>query len=260
MKAVILAGGRQSSLSVKGEGIPKPMAELGGRPLLWHIMKHFSQFGIKEFIVCGGYRVDRIKDYFTDFYIYESDITVDLSQNTIEIHKNRTEDWKVTVVDTGLDATQGQRILAVSRYLGGVDEADSDFLVTYGDCLSDLNARALIEAHKRCGKLVTLVMAKPQGRKRLLSIDENGLLDYERINPMVNETAWVNADCFVMNKRALSCLSGNCSLETQLFRNLSAAGQVAAYRHEGYQVTVETMRDLEGAESLWNEGCAPWIV
>lgn len=260
MKVVILAGGRQSTLSNTGEGIPKPMVELGGRPLLWHIMKHFSKYSLKEFIVCGGYRVDKIKDYFNDFYIYESDITVDLGKNTIEVHEKRTEDWKVTVVDTGLDAVPGQRIRAVSHYLCDRDDQDDDFLVTYGDCLSDVNADALRAAHKEQGKLVTLVMAKPQGRKQLLTIDESGLLDYEKTSPMVAQAAWVNADCFVMKKEALKYLQGDCDLETQIFRRLSGSGQVAAYRHEGYQVTVETMRDLVGAERLWNEGRAPWIA
>lgn len=259
MKVVILAGGQQSTLSNKGEGIPKPMVELGGRPLLWHIMKHYSQYGLKEFIVCGGYRVDKIKDYFMDFYIYESDITVDLGKNTVEIHKERTEDWKVTVVNTGLNAEPGQRIRAVSRYLCGQGGADSDFLVTYGDCLSDVNAHRLAEAHQRNGKLVTLVMAKPQGRKQLLAIDENSLLDYEKMSPMVSEAAWVNADCFVMNEKALEYLQGNCNLEEQIFRGLSGIGQVAAYRHEGYWTTVETLRDLVEAERLWDAGRAPWI-
>lgn len=260
MKVVILAGGQQSTLSNKGEGIPKPMVELGGRPLLWHIMKHFSQYGLKEFIVCGGYRVDVIKDYFTDFYVYESDITVDLEKNVVEIHKKRTEDWKVTVVNTGLNAAPGQRICAVSRYLRDRDGADSDFLVTYGDCLSDVNAEALIAAHRKSGKLVTLVMAKPQGRKQLLTIDENGLLDYEKTSPMVSEAAWVNADCFMMSEKALEYLQGRCDLEEQIFRRLSGSGQVAAYRHEGYWTTIETMRDLVGAEKLWDEGRAPWVA
>lgn len=259
MKVVILAGGQQSTLSNKGEGIPKPMVELGGRPLLWHIMKHFSQYGLKEFVVCGGYRVDMIKDYFMDFYIYESDITVDLGKNTVEIHKERTEDWKVTVVNTGLNAEPGQRIRAVSRYLCGQGGADSDFLVTYGDCLSDVNAQMLAEAHQKSGKLVTLVMAKPQGRKQLLTIDENSLLDYEKMSPAVSDAAWVNADCFVMNQKALEYLQGSCNLEEQIFRGLSGIGQVAAYRHEGYWTTVETLRDLVAAERLWDGGRAPWI-
>lgn len=252
MKVVILAGGQQSTLSAR-EGIPKPMIEIGGKPLLWHIMKHFSQYGLKEFIVCGGYHVDMIKEYFTDFYIYESDITVDLEKNTVEIHKKRTEDWKVTVVDTGMDATPGQRICRVEEYLGDI------FLVTYGDCLSDVDAERLLEAHAKSGRLVTLVMAKPQGRKQLLTIDENELLDYDKLSPVVADAAWVNADCFVLNRKVLDYLEGDCNLEEQVFRGLSRLGQVNTYRHKGYWTTLETRRDLVEAERLWSEGHAAWI-
>lgn len=259
MKVVILAGGLQSTLNNQGEGIPKPMVELGGRPLLWHIMKHFSQYGMKEFIVCGGYRVDVIKDYFMDFYVYESDITVDLGDNTVEVHKKRTEDWKVTVVNTGLRAAPGQRIKAVSQYLRGEDGRIEDFLVTYGDCLSDVDAEALASAHRESGKLVTLVMAKPQGRKQLLTIGEDNLLDYGGLSPVVAEAAWVNADCFVMSQEALEYLQGQCDLEQQIFKGLSAQGQVATFRHDGYWTTIETLRDLVGAEKLWEEGRQPWI-
>lgn len=262
MKAVILAGGQQSTISNTGVGIPKPMAEIGGRPLLWHIMKHFSRYGLKEFIVCGGYRVDLIKEYFMDFYIYESDITVDLSKNTVEIHRKRTEDWQVTIVDTGLDASPGQRIRAIADYLQEdrkTEEAGNAFLVTYGDCLSDVDAKALLNAHKKNSKLVTLVMAKPQGRKQLLTIDENNLLDYDNLSPIVANAAWVNADCFVMDKKVLRYLKGDCNLEEQIFRALSKLGQVATYRHEGYWTTVETKRDLVEAERLWKQGRAPWI-
>ena len=260
MKVVILAGGQQSTISDTREGIPKPMVEIGGRPLLWHIMKHFSQFGLKEFIVCGGYRVDMIKEYFTDFYIYESDITVDLEKNTVEIHKKRTEDWKVTVVDTGLTATPGQRIRAIAEYLqetGG--EAEDAFLVTYGDCLSDVDADELLGTHRKNNRLVTLVMAKPQGRKQLLTIDEDGLLDYENLSPAVAEAAWVNADCFVLDKKVLNYLKGDCNLEGQVFHALSKLGQVGAYRHEGYWTTLETKRELADAEKLWEQGGAVWI-
>lgn len=262
MKVVILAGGQQSTISNTREGIPKPMAEIGGKPLLWHIMKHFSQFGLKEFIVCGGYRVDMIKEYFTDFYIYESDITVDLERNTVEIHKKRTEDWKVTVVDTGLDATPGQRIRAITEYLQGREntgEEESAFLVTYGDCLSDVDAGAVIETHRKSGKLATLVMAKPQGRKQLLTIDEDDLLDYEKLSPAVAAAAWVNADCFILDKKVLKYLRGDCNLEEQVFRALSRLGQVGTYKHEGYWSTLETRRDLTEAEQLWSEGRAAWV-
>lgn len=255
MKVVILAGGQKSTISDMGENIPKPMVEIGGRPILWHIMKHFAQYGLKEFIVCGGYRVDTIKEYFTDFYIYESDITVDLEKNTVEIHKKRTEDWKVTVVDTGLNASPGQRIRAIGEYL----EEEKSFLVTYGDCLSDVDAGALLQAHETNGKLVTLVMAKPHGRKQLLTIDKDNLLDYDNLSPVVADVAWVNADCFVLDGKVLEYLQGDCNLEEQVFRALSRLGQVATYRHEGYWTTLETRRDLAGVEVLWSEGQAPWI-
>lgn len=254
MKVVILAGGMQSTLSNLGEGIPKPMIEIGGKPLLWHIMKHFSEYGYSEFVICGGYRVDIIKDYFLDFYIFESDITVDLLSNTIEIHKKRTENWKVTVVDTGLETTPSQRILAISDYV-----KDEPFIVTYGDCLSDVNVTTMVDKHYQLGKLATIVMAKPQGRKQLLTIDENELLDYDYLSPVVADAAWVNADCFVMDSKVLDYLSKETSLEEQVFRNLSKLGQVATYRHEGYWTTIETKRDLFEAEKLWNEYKAPWI-
>lgn len=259
MKVVILAGGQQSTISNTGEGIPKPMAEIGGKPLLWHIMKHFSQYGLKEFIVCGGYHVDMIKEYFMDFYIYESDITVDLARNTVEIHKKKTEDWMVTVVDTGLEASPGQRIRAIADYLQKEGEANNAFLVTYGDCLSDIDAAALIRAHRKNSKLVTLVVAKPQGRKQLLAIDEEGLLDYDNLSPVVANEAWVNADCFIMDKKVLEYLQGACNLEEQVFKALSRRGQVATYRHEGYWTAVETKRDLVEVEKLWGENCAVWI-
>lgn len=254
MKVVILAGGQKSTLSDLGEGIPKPMVELGGKPLLWHIMKHFSEYGFSEFVICGGYRVDLIKDYFMDFYIYESDITVDLAKNTIKIHKKRTENWKVTVVDTGLTTTPSQRILAVSKYVQG-----EPFIVTYGDCLSDVDISAMVDTHNKQRKLATLAVAKPQGRKQLLTIDENGLLDYDWLSPSVADVAWVNADCFVMDSKVLDYLSKESNLEEQVFRNLAKLGQVATYRHEGYWTTIETKRDLAEAEKLWNESRAPWI-
>lgn len=174
IKVVILAGGAQSTLNDEREGIPKPMVDLGGKPLLWHIMKQFSKQGFKEFIVCGGYHVDMIKEYFQDFYIYESDITVNLANNTIEVHKNKTEDWKVTVVDTGLFSTTGRRVSMVEKFIGG-----ETFLVTYGDCLSDIDFIALLGMHCKGNKEATMTMVKPTGRSRLLPIDDKGVLRME---------------------------------------------------------------------------------
>lgn len=253
MKVVILAGGLQSSINNDTEGIPKPMVDIGGKPLLWHIMKHFSQYGLKEFIVCGGYKVDTIKEYFMDFYIYESDITVDLQNNTVEIHKKKTEDWKVTVVDTGLFALTGLRVSMIEKYV------DDDFIVTYGDCLSDIDVHQLIEHHRNEGKMATLAMVKPSGREQLLPLDVGGKLHYDSVSYMKNDNAWTNGDCFVFSPQIFSFLNGNYDLEKQLFIQLSAKEQLATYKHTGYWLAVETRRDLGEAERLWNAGLAPWL-
>ena len=254
MKVVILAGGMQSTIHNEQEGIPKPMLYLGGKPLLWHIMKHFSGYGLNEFIICGGYRVDMIKEYFMDFYIYQSDITVDLQSNTIEVHKEKTEDWKVTVVDTGLYASTGQRVSMIEKYVG-----EDHFIVTYGDCLYDIDIDDMLKVHKEKGKAVTVAMAKPTGRNRLLPVDEDGTLHYEYWDKSVNDTAWINANCMIFRKDAFSYLQGNYDLEKQLFIRLSEKQLLTAYRHNGYWTAVETRRDLVAAENLWNAGIAPWI-
>lgn len=254
MKLVILAGGMQSTINNEYEGIPKPMVDIGGRPLLWHIMKHFSQYGLNEFIVCGGYKVDMIKEYFMDYYIYASDITVDLQSNKIEIHKKRTEDWKVTVVDTGLFSSTGKRVKLIQKY---VDE--DEFMVTYGDCLSDIDAEDLIKAHRQNETFATLAMAKPTGRNKLLPLDASGKVNYSCVEEFSDENAWVNADCMVLNKKVFSYLQGNYDLEKQLFPNLSKQQMLSTYKHTGFWIPVETKRDLVDAESLWNAGRAPWI-
>lgn len=253
MKVVILAGGMQSSINSDREGIPKPMVDVGGKPLLWHIMKHFSEYNLTEFVVCGGYKVDTIKEYFMDFYIYESDITVDLKNNSVIVHKNRTEDWKVTVVDTGLFSATGQRVSLIEKYVEG------DFIVTYGDCLSDIDVRELMETHMNEGKIATIAMAKPSGREQLLPFDKEGNLRYEDSQEVENDHAWINGDCFVFSKKVFRYLNGNYDLEKQLFKKLSNLGEVAVYRHRGYWTAIETRRDLIEAENLWNAGIAPWM-
>lgn len=253
MQVVILAGGFKSTISGEQEGIPKPMAELGGKPILWHIMKSFSAYGINEFIICGGYKIEIIKEYFLDFYIYESDITVDLQNNTVKVHKNRTEDWKVTVVDTGENASVGERVLAIQKYIKG-----SDFIVSYGDCLSDIDVDALVKCHHDADKAATVVMAKPGGRSEIFSIEEDGCLDFTKAG--YRETnAWINANCYVLNKEVFSYLQSCCDLEKQFLRDFSGREQLVVYRHDGYWTAVETKRDLVAAEALWNQGNAPWM-
>ncbi len=255
MKAIILAGGSKSTISESREGIPKPMVEVGDRPLLWHIMKQYSHMGVKNFIVCGGYKVDVIKNYFRDYYIYQSDITVDLATNEIEIHKKVTEDWKVTVADTGVFATTGQRVSRAQKY---IDE--EWFLVTYGDCLSDIDLNALVQFAKERNKLVTMTVAHPTGRNAVLPIGTDDSL--KGMKPMDGEDAfsWTNACTYVFKKEVFHFLNGNYELDLQLLPTLSVKGQVAVYKHKGFWCPVETMRDKVDLETRWNAGMAPWKV
>lgn len=253
MKAVILAGGTQSTINNEYEGIPKPMIEVGGRPLLWHIMKHFFRYGINDFIICGGYRIDLIKAYFMDYYIYQSDITVNLAENVIEIHKKKTEDWKVTVVDTGLYSSTAKRISLIKDYI------DEDmFLTIYGDCLSDINISELISVHTREKKTATMVVAKPSGRNKLLSINNSGQICDGNEQDM-NEHAWVNANCFLFNKDIFQYLREEIELEDEFVFSLAEKQLLGTYQHRGFWSTIETRRDLMKAEHMWKTRTAPWI-
>lgn len=254
MKAVILAGGLPSTISDVKSGIPKPMAEIGGRPLLWHIMKLYSHYGFREFIICGGYKVNIIKEYFKDFYIYQSDITVDLSNNEITIHNKRTEDWKVTVVDTRLEATTSERILQVKEFVKG-----EDFFVTYGDCLSNMNLLELANVHKEKSSFLTMAVAKPTGRHSVLSIGNDDTLVNVKENVLTSDEAWVNASCYILSPKAVEALSGE-ELNEAFMRKMAEREKVHIYRHKGFWSPVETMRESVALEEMWEEGCAPWKV
>lgn len=254
MQTVILAGGQRSTISGEQEGIPKPMVEIGGKPLLWHIMKQFSAYGINEFIVCGGYKIETIKEYFMDFYIYESDITVDLQKNTVQIHKKRTEDWKVTVVDTGLNSFTGKRVREIEKYIVG-----DDFIVTYGDCLSNIDISGMILQHIENGRIATVAMSKPTGRKELFAIDGESRRICDIGESALSANAWVNANCYILNKKVFPYLQGDYDIEKRLLKDLSQVDELSVYKHEGYWSAIETKRDLVEAEKLWNLNEAPWI-
>lgn len=257
MKVVILAGGQPSTISNEREGIPKPMAQVGEMPILWHIMKNYASYGFREFIICGGYKVEMIKDYFADFYLYNSDITVDLQKNTVEIHKKVSEDWKVTIVNTGLYTATGERINKIKDYI------DEDlFIVSYGDCLSDLNLNAFVEEHRRSGKLATMAVARPTGRNELITInDEGNFVDGSiSTDTGIRCGAWTDANVYVFDRRVFHHLLGDYSLEDQLFKKLSQMDQMHVYQHEGFWIPVETVRDRCDMENLWNAGMAPWKI
>lgn len=277
MKVIILAGGLPSTISDVKSGIPKPMAEIGGRPLIWHIMKLYAHYGFRDFIVCGGYKVNIIKEYFKDFYIYQSDITVDLASNEITIHNKRTEDWKVTVVDTGVESTTSERILQVKEFIG-----DEDFFVAYGDCLSDIDFDEMLRLHKERNSFITMAVAKPTGRHSVLSIREDDVLMSKHGSNIMGEpsnnsapssmtdcvgqkgalypdVAWVNASCYIFSHKALESLSGE-ELNETFMEKMAEKEQVHIYRHEGFWRPVETMRDSVALEEMWEETKAPWKV
>lgn len=255
MKIVILAGGTQSTISDNDEGIPKPMAEIGEKPIIWHMMKNFSQRGFTEFIVCGGYNVNKIKDYFKDFYVFQSDITVDLQSNIIEIHKKKTENWKVTVVDTGLNTPPGERILKVRDYIG-----EDSFIVTHGDCLSDIDFNKFVNEHKNNGKIAMLSVAKPTGRNTMLPIGENGLFMKSEYALLPENQAWVNACCYVFTNGVFSFLKNCLYLEKDLFAELTKKEEIIAYKHSGFWTPIETKRDRMTLEDMWNKNVAPWKI
>lgn len=257
MKVVILAGGQPSTISNDREGIPKPMAQIAEMPILWHIMKNYATYGYREFIICGGYKVEMIKDYFADFYLYNSDITVDLQNNTIEIHKKISEDWKVTIVDTGLFTATGERINKIKDY---VDE--DEFIVSYGDCLSDINLNDLVAEHRMAGKMVTMAVARPTGRNELVVMNESDNLIFDETleNENIACGAWTDANIYVFNRKVFNYLLGNYSLEDQLFKNLTEIEQIHVFRHKGFWIPVETVRDRCEMETLWNAGIAPWRI
>ena len=255
MKIVILAGGLPSAISEEDEKIPKPMAEIGGRPILWHIMKSYAYFGFHDFIICTGYKGKMIKDYFRDYYIYQSDITVDLQNNKIDILRKQTEDWKVTIVDTGNDTSIIERIERVKQYVG-----QETFIVAYGDCVFDIDIGKFIAFHRQHERWATVAIAKPTGRNEALAIAENGELLASDILFQKNG-AWVNACNMIFEPKIFEFMENSKeNLEKGLYIQLAKRHQIMAYRHEGFWSPMETKRDQTMLENLWRKGCAPWKV
>lgn len=256
MKVIILAGGLPSTLIEEDEKMPKPMAEIGGRPILWHIMKQFAYYGYNDFIICTGYKGEVIKDYFMNFYIYQSDITVDLQTNNIIIHRKQTENWKVSIIDTGLNTSIMERLAIVKPYVG-----EETVLVSYGDCLSDINIKKLVQKHRETTSLATFAVAHPTGRNEILAIDDDG--NYEGVKGQSGgKDAWVNACSMVLEPRAFEYLDIDIKTKLQptLMDTLAAHEPVQTYRHEGFWSPVETIRDKTWMENLWAQHKALWKV
>ena len=256
MKAVILAGGLGSRLSEETTLRPKPMVEICGRPILWHIMKIYSFYGINEFVICLGYKGHIIKEFFANYFLYSSDITVDLAKNNLEFHGNNCEAWRVTLVDTGADSMTGGRLKRVLPYVVN-DEA---FCFTYGDGVSDVNISQLIEFHRRQGVLVTLTATQPTGKFGSLEIDSNSHVRTFVEKPR-GDGRWVNGGFFVLSPRVGEYLKDDTTAwEREPLEQLAGEGQVSAFRHEGYWQPMDTIHDKHLLEELWVSGNAPWKV
>lgn len=254
MEVVILAGGKGTRISEESRYKPKPMVTIGGKPILWHIMKHYSSYGFNEFIICCGYKGHMIKEYFINYHLQQNDVSFHLKNNKIEALEDVSELWKVTLVDTGLETLTAGRVLKVKEYLG-----EEPFLLTYGDGVSDIDIRKLVDYHQKNKKIVTISSTKPEGRFGALHLDENshevkGFKEKARI-----DQNWVNIGFMVMEPEVFGYLGdGSDMLEGKPFEKLAEAGQMDTYFHDGFWSPMDNMHDREYLEALWKEGRAPW--
>lgn len=255
MKVVILAGGFGTRITEESHLKPKPMIEICGQPILWHIMKEFSYYGFNEFIICAGYKQHVIKEYFDDYYLHCSDITFDFTKgNKLTVHKNIAEPWKVTIVDTGMNTMTGGRLKRIKRFLNG-----EDFLMTYGDGVCDMDITKLVEFHQSHGKLATLTAVQPGGRFGTLDIEENGIVT--RFNEKRKEDGgWINGGYMVLSPKVLDYIDGDATtFEREPLERLCTEDQLEAYRYDGFWQCMDTMRDREYLEKLIDSGNAPWM-
>lgn len=256
MKAVILAGGLGTRLSEETELKPKPMVEIGGRPILWHIMKIYSHYGINDFIILTGYKSHVIKDYFINYYTRYSDITVDLLNNSVELHKTRTEPWRVTMLYTGADTMTGGRIAKAKEYL-----KNERFLLTYGDGVANVNIEKLIKHHELSGKIATLTAVQPSGKFGALNLDKhNNILSFKE-KPQ-GDGAWINGGFFVCEPDIFNYLKNdvNCVFEKEPLENLANDNELNAYKHSGFWRPMDTLRDKKELTEMWMTGKAPWAI
>lgn len=255
MKVVILAGGRGSRLSEETYLKPKPMIEIGGTPILWHIMKIYSYYGYNEFIICCGYKGEMIKEYFMDYYIRGSDITINLKENSYQIHENIVEPWKVTLVDTGLETNTAGRVMRIKKYLNG-----EPFMLTYGDGVSNININKLVEFHYSNHKIATISVVKPAGRWGTVQVNKLGLVEAFREKAVVDQS-WINSGFAVFEPEIFQYLTKeNQQLEKEPYEKLVANNQMSAYKHYEFWHPMDTIRDKEVLNEYWVSGQVPWKV
>jgi glucose-1-phosphate cytidylyltransferase len=253
MKAVILAGGVGSRLQEETVSRPKPMVEIGGRPILWHIMKLYDHYGITDFIICLGYRGYQIKEYFANYVLHGSDVTVDIQERTVEYHGTTAEPWRVTLVDTGAHTMTGGRLKRVAPYV----EDERDFLMTYGDGVADVNLRATVETHREAGRQATMTVVKPPGRFGAVQL--NGAAVDRFVEKPQGDGGYINGGFFVLDPSVLSLIAGDeTGWEQAPLEDLAARGELTAYRHDGFWLPMDTARDRTVLEQLWASGAPPW--
>lgn len=257
MKAVILAGGFGTRISEESHLKPKPMIEIGGKPILWHIMKIYSAYGINDFVILAGYKSYVIKEYFADYFLHNSDLCIDLATNTIQTLNHKSEPWKVTILDTGLNAMTGARLKKAQKFL----ENDTFFL-TYGDGVSDINIKELLEFHKKSGHLATVSIVQPEGRFGAMDMTEDGTIKSFKEKPK-GDGSWINGGFFVLEPGIFDYLPENddtCVWERAPMEKLANDGQMTAFKHEGFWKPMDALRDKNQLEELWASGKAPWKV
>jgi glucose-1-phosphate cytidylyltransferase len=253
MKVVILAGGFGTRLSEETDVRPKPMVEIGGKPILWHIMKTYSSYGFNEFVVLLGYKGYIIKEFFSNYFLHQSDVTIDLANNSMEVHQNESEPWKVTLLETGLNTLTGGRIKRAKDYIG-----DDDFLLTYGDGLSDVDIAKTVEFHKSHGKNITMTAVQPAGRYGALDIKADNSISSFKEKPK-GDGAWINGGFFVCKPEVLNYIAGDSTtFEQEPLTDLAAEGQLMSFKHDGFWECMDTLRDKTNLCQLWDSDQAPW--
>ncbi|OXM84408.1 glucose-1-phosphate cytidylyltransferase [Paenibacillus rigui] len=254
MKAVILAGGFGTRIGEETHLIPKPMIEIGSQPILWHIMKILSACGIQEFIICLGYKGHVIKEYFANYSLYKSDVTLDMAANETTYHTNKAEPWKVTLIDTGEHTETGGRIKRIQDYIGA-----ETFCMTYGDGLSNVDMKQLFAFHRQHGKLATVTAVQPPGRFGSLVLREEQVVEFQE--KPAGDGGWINGGFFVLEPAVFDLIEGDSSVwETDVLTRLVSSNQLAAYRHEGFWHPMDTLRDKKKLVELWQNHNAPWKV
>lgn len=253
MKVVILAGGRGTRISEETSVRPKPMVEIGGKPILWHIMKVYSTQGFNEFIICLGFKGYLIKEYFSNYFLHMSDVTFDIINNAMEVHHKHAEPWKVTLVDTGVDIMTGGRIKRIRQYLGR-----ETFMLTYGDGLADVDAGALLAYHRQHGRLATVTTVQSISRYGEVTIGDDQRIQHFKEKP-TGEDGWINGGFFVLEPEIIDRIEGDETVfEKHPLESLARDGQLVAYRHRGFWHSMDTLRDRDALEDMWRSNAAPW--